>query len=694
MKRDKIESFFQKTVSWVGKTLMLIITAVLIVLIFPKETVFKYEFQQGEYWKHENLISTFEFAVNKTAEEIEAEKTYIRNHTKNFFEKEDGVSEMVAIKAHILLDTAFVRDYKSLQGRKTFIKQKTADLINKIYQKGIIQISSENLSQNDMSIMVIYQNQVEETEVDKFYTLEQAGNFIEEQIKPLPAEEQKLIRRVLQRTLEQNILYSSEKTRQVLEDKIANILPTKGKISKGQLIIAKGGLITPDVYRILLSFKQAYEKNINHANSTRAVSIGQFLLVFISLCVLFMFLYTVKSDVLQYPRKMLLVLFVIFSMVGMVAAVQAYNSAYLYVAPLCLSLLIIRTFFNTRIVLYIHLVTIVIIGFLVSNGFEFVFYQLIVGMMTIISIETLEKRSGFLKTSVAIFLTYSIIYVALTLIQEANIEKLELTRFVHFGVNAILTLLAIPIIFVLEKLFGFTSGISLLEYSNMNNKILRELSEKAPGTFQHSVQVANIAEDIIHVIGGNAMLARVGALHHDVGKMVMPMFFIENQNTDVNPHDEISNQESARIITAHVADGISLAHRYHLPQDIIDFIRTHHGTSKTRYFYAMEKQQHPDEVIDDEVFTYKGIKPFSKETAVVMMVDAVEAASRSLKKHTEQAISELVENIIDSQIAEEQFVNANITFRDIERIKKLLKKELRSIYHVRIEYPTQIAVSE
>lgn len=694
MKRDRIEGLFQKIFSWIGKLLMLIITAVLIVLVFPKETIFKYEFQQGGYWKHENLIAPFEFAVAKTQQEMETEKAYIRSHAPNFFIKEDGVAGKVATKTEVQLDTALTKANDVLKHRKTFIKQRARDIVFRIYQKGIIQISSENFLRDETPIMVLYGNQAEETELSNFFTMEQAKVFIEERIQYLPVEEKQLIKETLLKSLEQDILYSPERTRQVVEDKIADVLPTKGKISKGQLIIEKGVLVTPELYQILYSYKQAYEKNIDHEYSKQAVTLGQFLLVLISLCVLFMFLYTVKNDVLQYPRKMLMVLFVIFSMVAMIAAVQVYNSDYLYAAPLCLSPFIIRTFFNTRIVLYIHLVTIVIIGFLVPNGFEFVFYQLFVGMMTIIAIETLDRRSGFFKTSVVIFVTYSVIYVALTLIQEANLDKLELTRFIHFGINAVLTLLALPFIFVLEKVFGFTSGISLLEYSNMNNKLLRELSEKAPGTFQHSVQVANIAEDIVHAIGGNAMLAKAGAMYHDVGKMMMPMFFIENQNTGVNPHDEISNQESARIITSHVADGISLAHRYHLPQDIMDFIRTHHGTTKTRYFYAMEQKQHPNEIIDDEVFTYHGIKPFSKETAVVMMVDSVEAASRSLKKHTEDSISNLVENIINSQIAEGQFVNADITFKDIERIKKLLKKELRSIYHVRIEYPTDTTASE
>ncbi len=391
---------------------------------------------------------------------------------------------------------------------------------------------------------------------------------------------------------------------------------------------------------------------------------------------------TFRSD-----REIRLILFVILFMSLMVAAVMFLNPKYIYAVPLCLTPIIIRTFFNTKTALYVFLVSIIIIGFAVPNSFEFVFYQLIAGMMAIVSIEHADKRSNFLLTSLFVFVSYALIYIATSLIQNMEFNQLEWQRFVLFGLNAIFILFSVPFVFVLEKIFHLMSDFSLIGYTNTNTKILRELSVKAPGTFQHCIQVANIAEDLIHEIGGNPLLARAGALHHDIGKILTPMFFVENQNTGFNPHSEMSNEESAQVIISHVTNGVILAKKYGLPEQIVDFIRTHHGTSKTKYFYNKQLADFPDMPIDEQAFTYRGPKPFSRETAIVMMVDSVEAASRSLKNHSEEAISKLVDSIIDAQIADDQYSNSNITFRDVNRAKIILKKTLQSIYHVRIEYP-------
>jgi putative nucleotidyltransferase with HDIG domain len=352
----------------------------------------------------------------------------------------------------------------------------------------------------------------------------------------------------------------------------------------------------------------------------------------------------------------------------------------------CIVPIVIKTFFDTKTSLYVFLVSIIIIGFAVPNSFEYVFYQLIAGIMTIVSAESSSKRSNFLLTSLILFITYALIYIANNLMQNIEITSIETDVILMFALNSILLLFAIPFISILEKLFGLISDYSIIEYTNTNSKILRELSVKAPGTFQHCIQVANISEDLILEIGGNAMLVRAGALHHDIGKLAIPIFFIENQNTGFNPHNELSYEESAQTIISHVTNGIKLAYKHSLPEPIIDFIRTHHGTSKTKYFYNRYVAENPDKPIDSTIFTYKGPRPFSRETAVVMMVDAVEAASRSLKNHSESEISKLVDNIINSQIEDEQFSNSDITFKDVDKIKELLKKKLQSIYHVRIEY--------
>ncbi len=386
-------------------------------------------------------------------------------------------------------------------------------------------------------------------------------------------------------------------------------------------------------------------------------------------------------------RKLILILLVIVLITLITSLTVGYQPAFLYIVPVCLVPIVISAFFDTRMSLYVYLITVIILAFLVPNSFEFIFLQLIAGIIAIMNVANLQRRGQFFITSVWIFITYSVLYVGLTLIQDGTIREIDPVMFALFAGSAVLTLFSYPLIYLFEKLFGFITDVTLVELSNTNNKLLRELSLKAPGTFQHSLQVANLAEDAIYEIGGNALMVRTGALYHDIGKMDMPMYFVENQSGGINPHDDLTNEESARIIISHVIKGIEKAKRHKLPEQIIDFIRTHHGTRKVEYFYTLYKNETPQAEIDDDEFTYPAPIPFSKETAVVMMADSVEAASRSLKEISPVKIDGLVEKIINRQVETGQFVNAAITLKDISRIKKLFKKKLMTIYHVRIEYP-------
>lgn len=325
---------------------------------------------------------------------------------------------------------------------------------------------------------------------------------------------------------------------------------------------------------------------------------------------------------------------------------------------------------------------------MVPNGFEFIFQQLITGIIAIISVAELRRRSQFFITALAVFVTYSAIYTGMLMIQDGNLHGIEASEFIYFAGSAVFTLFSYPLIFVFEKLFGQVTDVTLMELSDTNSPLLRQLSLHAPGTFQHSMQVANIAEAAIYEIGGNTLLVRAGALYHDIGKMDMPMYFIENQSSGVNPHDELGYEESARIIVSHVIKGIEKAKKYKLPEVLVDFIRTHHGTRMAEYFYNKQRIDNPEQEISEQAFRYPGPVPFSKETSVLMMADSVEAASRSMKMPTAASIAQLVDKIVDGQIETNQFVNSELTLKDITRIKKILKKKLMSIYHVRIEYPT------
>jgi putative nucleotidyltransferase with HDIG domain len=407
-----------------------------------------------------------------------------------------------------------------------------------------------------------------------------------------------------------------------------------------------------------------------------------------ALLVFALFMFTFRNDIYNENRNIVLLLLLITIMVSFTTFVMNINVSYIMAVPICLVPIIVRTFYDTRLALFVHILTIIILGFLVPNSFEFLFMQLITGIITIISVVHLHHRSQFFFSSLMILLSYSVIYIGMTLMQEGSFEQLSRANFLMFGISALLTLFSYPLIYLFEKIFGMVTDVSLIELSDTNSKLLRELAIKSPGTFQHSLIVSNIAEEAARAIGANSLLARTGALYHDIGKMDMPMYYIENQSGGINPHDDLSFEESARIITGHVIRGIEKARQYKLPETIIDFIRTHHGTRYTQYFYQKFKNESGDVPFDESPFRYRGPVPHSKETSILMMADSIEAASRSLKAPTEPEVSELVERLVDYQVEQKQFRNSSLTLREISTIKKIIKKKLLSIYHIRVEYPT------
>lgn len=644
------------------RAFQVLVTAMIIVLAFPNKSGFKYEFALGGQWKHENLVSPIDFPILKTEKELSEDKNQIINSKQLYYKKDNKVEDSLLAK---------INEGKEFSNEE---KQKIINYLNKIYTIGVIK--NIEPTQKDQLICILEDNVAKEYEQEELLTLDQAKQGLSKIVK----------NENILNLLQPNIIYDSKTTENILQTKLNEITHNKGLISEGEQIISKGEKITPEKNQILNSFKQAYEGNNIGQNNAQTILLGRFILVCITLLAMMLFINHNRSDIFPNDRKVLLILFVILFICCVMAFIIHINPKYIYAVPVCIVPIVIKTFFDTKTSLYVFLVSIIIIGFAVPNSFEYVFYQLIAGIMTIVSAESSSKRSNFLLTSLILFITYALIYIANNLMQNIEITSIETDVILMFALNSILLLFAIPFILILEKLFGLISDYSIIEYTNTNSKILRELSVKAPGTFQHCIQVANISEDLILEIGGNAMLVRAGALHHDIGKLAIPIFFIENQNTGFNPHNELSYEESAQAIISHVTNGVKLAYKHKLPEPIIDFIRTHHGTSKTKYFYNRHIAENPDKTIDSSIFTYKGPRPFSRETAVVMMVDAVEAASRSLKNHSENEISKLVDGIINSQIADEQFSNSDITFKDVDKIKDFLKKKLQSIYHVRIEY--------
>ena len=464
---------------------------------------------------------------------------------------------------------------------------------------------------------------------------------------------------------------------------LANISTTRGMVQAGEKIISQGEIIDNQLFRILESLKYESENRLGSGYFYQIILIGQIIFVFACIAVLFLFLWNFRREILEHTMKTIFILMLVL----IIVLVSRFTTQFLYIIPFALVPIIIKTFYDARLALFIHIITVLIVGFFAPNGFEFIFLNFIAGIVAIFSLTNIYRRGKLFLSAALVFLTYSFVYFGLAITQEGNFSNIELNNFVYFALNGGFVLLAYPLIYIFEKGFGFLSDLTLMELSDTNSKLLRLLAEKAPGTFQHSMQVANLAEEAIFKIGGNALLVRTGALYHDIGKMVNPAYFIENQRAGFNPHDMHEFDESANIIISHVKDGVELAKKHSLPEPLIDFIRTHHGTTKVQYFYRSYINKFPEKEVDIKKFTYPGPKPYSKETATLMMADSVEAASRSLSDITEEKINQLVESIINDQMQDGQFDNADITFRDIAIAKSIFKQKLANIYHARIEYP-------
>jgi putative nucleotidyltransferase with HDIG domain len=686
----KVISFIRHSHPEIYKGILFFIAIAMIVYVFPKQGKFKYEFEnlKGKPWYHEDLIAPFDFAIKKAPEEIIAEKSDVIKNSKPYFKFDNNIVKTK--KAELLKE--FENKWQDKKNNKV-LKERTLALGNKIldsiYNKGIIEpVDFINDKPTDYSIDVLYNNVAEEHELNNFYTVTSAYSYMQEQLNSNEKNtDTQFILPLLENCIAHNIFYDKATSVKVLKQAIDDISPSHDIILKDQSIISKGEIIDEQKFQILESLQSEYQGQSGNTGNYLLILLGQILIVTLCMAVLIVFLAFFRKEIFVDNAKIIFILILITLQVLMASFTIDSQVFSIYVLPFCILPVITRAFYDTRVALFVHLVTVLIISFMAPNRFEFAFIQLLGGMVTIFSIVNMRNRSQIFISSAIIFLTYSVAYIGITIIQEGGSDLIKKVDFAWFGVSAMLTLFSYPLIFVFEKLFGFTSDVSLLELSDTNGKLLRELALRAPGTFQHSLQVANLAEEAIYTIGGNALLVRTGALYHDIGKMEMPIFFIENQANGINPHEDMNFDESASIIISHVIKGIEIAKKNNLPEQIIDFIRTHHGTTKTNYFYRSFQKAFPDEQIDETKFHYPGPIPFSKETAVLMMADSVEAASRSLKKYDVENIDTLVENIINTQIEQNQFANADITFKDINTLKKIFKKKLTNVYHVRVEYP-------
>ena len=668
------------------KIVLFIVTAFAIVYMFPKGGHFKYEFHNGKPWQYENLYAPFDFAIQKSEQKIDEEKKNITLNKKQYFTSKEGVIEKV--KSEIENDLTDKSQDSILNNYNIpRIVKYSNNLISAIYKYGYINESDVNRVEDKQLIALRKGNTISDLVFDRFLTSSEVNKYLENNINDSRYKSlSNFLIPLLKQALEPNIFFDEELTDKILQDELNKISYTEGLVTENERIISKGDVVEGEKLRILNSLQKEYLSQVWNQSNYNWIVFGYVLLVALNLLMLLLFLQKYRPFIYENNTKVTFIFFNIFLMVLLVTLVVKYKVDYLYVIPLPILPIIIKAFFDARLGFFTHVLTVLLLGFIVPNSFEFIFLQIIAGIITILTVSELHRRANLFISISQITLVYMIAYFAFSIIQEGNMEKINWQYFIMFALNGVLSFLSLFLILIYEKTFGLVSDVSLLEMSNTNSKLLRELAEKAPGTFQHSMQVANLAEASANEIGANAMLVRTGALYHDIGKMLNPKYFTENQTTTVNPHNELSPKDSAEIIINHVIDGIELAKKHRLPDRIIDFIRTHHGTSLVYYFYKQQENENPQD-LNVEDFSYGGPIPFSKETAILMMCDAAEAASKSLKEPTAQLIDDLIEKIVASQMANGQFMNADITFKEIQIIKKVIKKKLNNIYHLRIEYP-------
>ncbi len=669
--------------SLIYKALLFVSTTFLIVYLFPKSGKFKYSFEKGKPWQSENLLAPFNFAIKKSDKEIDAEKAVIKSEGQLYFDEDASIQPKVlkAYKANFqrtFSDTLTSRTLKALEAKGIVI-------LETLYKFGIL---GERHDFKPHKVVAILNGNVKtkSTVYSKLIAQEAVKSLLEKELRQqgldvyIPN-----FMSLFFDVVEPNLTYNKSFTDKALENEFNKISYARGSVEKGTLIISKGEVVEGNKFQTLKSLQSEYESQVWSESNYNWVLFAYTLLVALALLMLLLFLRKYRLGVFENNTKVTFLFFNVLLMVFITTMVVNYNSKYLYVVPLCILPLVLKAFFDARLGMFTHVITVLLLGSIVPNSYEYMFLQIIAGIVTILTVSELYKRANLFISVGQITLIYIIAYFAFFVIQEGSVDSLDFKTFLLFILCGLATLFVQPLIYAYEKLFGLVSDVSLLELSDTNTKLLKELSNTAPGTFHHSLNVANLAEASANEIGANAMLVRVGALYHDIGKMQNSNYFTENQTTGINPHDELSPRESAKIIIDHAIDGIEIAKKYNLPDRVIDFIRTHHGTSLVYYFY--KKAKAVDLEVDVTNFRYPGPTPFSKETAILMMCDSVEAASKSLKNPTSTKIDDFVETIIDKQIEEGQFLNANITFKEIQSIKKVLKHKLANIYHLRIEYP-------
>lgn len=664
------------------KSLFFIVTVSVIVYFLPNEGKFNYQFDINKPWKYGLLQASFDFPIYKNDIQVQKEQDSILADYQPYFQIDKNVEKNILAK----LKEDYNKTLRHALPGPDYVRYIERTL-KSMYTNGIMAGNDLKRMEEDSitAIRLVDKNLASTRFVDQLYTVKEAYEVL------LNSDTTHYKKKILQQCnlndyITPNLVYDEEKSETAQKDLLSNISWANGFVLNGQKIIDRGEIVDQQTYNILESLRKEWEKRSDSVQEKRLTLAGQILYVGIFLFCFMVYLELFRGD--YYERKgsltLLFALIVLFPVISSIMVEQSLSS--IYVVPFAMIPIIVRIFLDSRTAFMAHITIILLCSITLRFPHEFILLQVVAGMVSIYSLRELSQRSQLLRTALVVFASYALLYFAFELIHEDDLTKLNTRMYIYFMINGILLLFAYPLLFILEKTFGFTSNVTLVELSNINNSLLREMSEIAPGTFQHSLQMANLAAEAANKIGAKSQLVRTGALYHDIGKMVNPAFFTENQS-GVNPHKSLSYEQSAQVIISHITDGLKLAEKHNLPKAIKDFISTHHGQGLTKYFYISYKNEHPDEKVDQEKFRYPGPNPFTKEQAILMMADSVEAASRSLPEYTEESISTLVDKIIDTQVADGYFKECPITFKDIAMVKALFKEKLKTMYHTRISYP-------
>jgi len=682
----KMPRFDKELTQHLLKIAFFVLGALLILQSFPREGRFRYTFQEGKPWRYGLMTAPYDFQIYKGEAQLKDERTLALKEFKPYLRMDTGLIE----KELATLKADFITKYR-LTVPMHYLDYMTAQL-KAMYSTGIVSNKEkEALLEDSIDFVVVVRNKVAQTQsVNSLFTASEAYEAMYQNLPPsINAVQLKACK--LNNYLKENLSLDNDATKREKEALLATVSLTSGLVQRGERIIDRGEIISSETFQVLTSLKRVAEKRQAAAGGI-GVLIGQIVLVCGLLILQFLFLWFFRPFTYKRKANVAFVLILITSLVLLTALVVRSGIANVYLIPYAILPIMVRTFFDSRTALFAHIITVLLSSAIVSYPYEFLLLQITAGMTSVYSLKDLTQRSQLVICAILVFLTYSVMYLGVSLIQEGAILRINPMMFAYFMLNAGLMLSSYLLIYLFEWLFGYTSNVTLVELSNINNPLLRQFSETCPGSFQHSMQVSNLATAGAQEINANVQLARTGSLYHDIGKMLNPIFFVENQS-GLNPHDTLTPEESAAIIRKHVTDGLKLAHKHKLPLVIRDCIRSHHGNGPVRYFYNKFRNEHPDEPVP-EVFFYEGDLPMSKETAILMMADAVEASSRSLKTYSEESISGLVDKIIDNQIAEGLYKHVPITFRDLEKLKRVFKSKLISFYHARITYPEAPAANQ